>query len=402
MKQDQHMRRYISRSSFLLLILVAFSVQGCLGMGGGGNTPSGQNVTTNSSGQQVNVNQNAFKGKIYVTIDQNLYVFNGDGSHTVLANGGNIIDPAVSPDGKWVVFVRRYKNYDDLAYVSTSGGAVHLLRTGNGRFWVDSGFVHNNFYWYAQPRWSADGSHLIFLSDLQKNYVWASLGQPFNNSPFLDMQVFSMPFNNPSSPQVIAYASFGDGGDRDPSYQPGSTQPPQIVYTHYMYDSTGTQQVIQLFLEDATAIPNHPYSYTPEKDAGVALTPPNTENLEPTFSPDGKSLAYIRRESPTQMGLYIMPVAQGVTTDPNDPAMAKKALLPYNSSAHIQSGQYISQPVWSPDGTAIAYLGYDNNSFDLWMANVSQNAKTGAYTLQGSPTQLITGIDGVSRPVWTK
>ena len=99
--------------------------------------------------------------------------------------------------------------------------------------------------------------------------------------------------------------------------------PTEIVYTHYAYDTaTRTQQVIQLFLEDANAIANHPGVYhpgLPGYDPGIAITDPKAQNIQPAFSPDGNSIVYVRRESPTQMGLYIMPVPEGVTSNPNDP-----------------------------------------------------------------------------------
>ena len=96
------------------------------------------------------------------------------------------------------------------------------------------------------------------------------------------------------------------------------------------------------------------------------------------------------------------PVPEGVTTTPNDPATVQKAVLPYKKSSHILSGQYVSQPVWSPDGKQIAYISYDNSTFDLWLANINYNAQTGVYSMRGSPVQLTTGgIDGDSRPFWT-
>jgi len=221
----------------------------------------------------------------------------------------------------------------------------------------------------------------------------------------LDLQVFSIPFNNSqATPQDIAYASFGDGGDRDPGYRPG--HPTEIVYTHYAYDAaTRTQQVIQLFLEDATAIANHPGVYhpgLPGYDPGIAITDPKDQNIQPAFSPDGNSIVYVRREAPSQMGLYIMPVPEGVTSNPNDAGVAQKALTPYKKSSHLLSGLYVSQPVWSPDGKQIAYISYNNNEFDLWLANLAFNARTGQYSLRGDPVQLTTGgVDGNSRPFWT-
>jgi Tol biopolymer transport system component len=397
-------KKYAPFMTICLLLLVALSLQGCLGIGGN-NGPGGKTITTNSGGKQVTVAQNLFKGKFYLTIDHNLWVINGNGDNTELLRTGDIYDPAVSPDGKWIAFIEKFKNYSTLNVIPSTGGPVKTLLNGNGHFYIDSGIAKNTFFWFMQPEWSPDGSHILFLSDLQKNFVWANLNSLFGNNYFLDLQVFSIPFNNPgATPQALAYASFGDGGDADPSYQPAHSGTQVIAYTHYMYDAqTGTQQVIQIFIADANAIANHPDLYTPLQDSGVALTVPTAQNIQPAFSPDGNAIAYIRRESTTQMGLWIMAVpSSSVTTTPNDPAAEKQAMAGYFASTRIIGSLYISQPVWSPDGKQIAFFQYTNSEFDLWVVNIKHDPKTGKYVLQGSPQQLTTGgVDGDSRADWT-
>jgi Tol biopolymer transport system component len=395
------MKRFTSWVALLLLLSLSFILQGCLGIGG--NTiPNGKTITTNSNGNQVSVIQNLFKGKIYFTIDHNLWVTDGKNNTRKIMAGGNIYDPAVSPNGKWIAVSMRYKNSSNIAYIPVGGGTMHNLLAGGGSFYNDGGFIKSSSHWFAQPAWSLDSTHLLFLSDIEKEDWYAATGI---NAPVLDLQVFSIPFNNPSAkPQDVAYASYGDGGNRDPSYRPGHST--EIVYTHYAYDSaTHTQQVIQLFLEDANAIANHPGVYhpgLPGYDPGIAITDPKVQNIQPAFSPDGNSIVYVRRESLSQMGLYIMPVPEGVTANPNDPKVEQQALVPYKKSSHILSGLYVSQPVWSPDGKKIAYISYNSNEFDLWLANITFNTKTGRYSLQGNPVQLTTGgIDGNSRPFWT-
>ncbi len=394
------MKRHTPWRSFLLLLLLALSLQSCLGIGE--NNQNSNTITTNSNGNKVSIAQNLFKGKIYFTIDHNLWATDGNNTSREILHGNDVYDPAISPDGKWIAFIFPHKNYSDLVVAPVNGGSSRLLLTGHGRFYNDSGFIKNTYHWFAQPAWSPDGSHLLFLSDLEKEDWYAATGI---DAPLLDLQVLSIPFNNPSArPQDVAYANFGDGGDRDPSYRPG--HPTVIVYTSYSYDTaTRSQQVIQIFLEDATAIARHPEVYHPGLPAynpGIAITDAKDQNLQPAFSPDGNAIAFVKRESSTQTGLYVMSVPEGVPANPNDPKVQQQALLPYKKASHILSGQYVSQPVWSPDGKQIAYVSYNNSTFDLWLANISYNAKTGIYSLHGNPVQLTTGgIDGDSRPFWT-
>ncbi len=391
-----------------LLALVTVSLQSCLGFGDTSNNNNFKSISGDSN-HPVQINQGdqaVFKGHIYFTSQHNLYVIDGSRNGRQLTKGVDARDPAVSPDGKWVAFIVRSKNYSDLVYMSTNNGPSHPVLSGNGGYYHDSTFIKSNYYWLAQPSWSPDGSHLLFLSDLQKE-DWYGLGGLFASAPFLDLQVFSVPRDNPNqsrdSVQVVAYANFGDGGDGNPSYRPG--HPNQVVYTHFSYDSTGTNQLIQLYMEDATAIASHPGVYTPTYDPAIAITPTDTDvqNLQPTFAPSGNALAYIRRDNAGQMGLYVMPSPTAdITSDPNNPTVQQEALIPYKKSSLIVSGQFISQPTWSPDGKQIAYLAYNNSTFDIWLANVDLNTKTGAYTMKGSPIQLTSGgIDGDSHPSWT-
>jgi Tol biopolymer transport system component len=405
------MKKYQLWHLCLLFTVMMLGLQSCLGIGG--SNGNFKTVATTSKGDQIGINNDnaaVFKGKIYFTLDHNLYVLDGTKTLHQLTKGLSVYDPAVSPDGKSVAFIARYQNWSDLDMMPASGGKVIVLRTGVGKYVpnLNSDVPKSTAFWYAQPAWSPDGTHLLFLSDWAKTYA-----NPGVDAFLLDLQIFSIPVNDPTAtPQEVAYATYGDGGLRDPAYRPG--HPDQIIYTGYSYDAaTQIQQRIGLYLEDPNAIAQNPGVYRPgvpsiEKDPAVEITPniDNLANLEPSFSPDGNTIAYVRRETSGSDSIYIMPVPNNVTQDPNNPTVEKAAEQPYNQSVKLVSGTpYVSQPVWSPYGNQILYVGYTNNTFDLWLANVVKNAKTGTYSLSGSPIQLTNAqghLDAESRPCWTR
>jgi Tol biopolymer transport system component len=400
------MKRHTQWYMPFLLLLLALSLQSCFGLGG-----TQSDFQKKSSGStQIGINQTkqaAFQGKIYFTLNRNLNLLDSNGSIRALSHTADVRDPAVSPDGKWIAFAWFHPNYSDLVLMSAQDGSTHTLLSGNGQFVSNPGYAPMaTYHWFAQPSWAPDSKHLLFISDLKKD---TSPG-PGINAFLLDLQVFSISIDNPNATlQPVAYANFGDGGDQSPSYRPH--HPDQVIYTHFAYDTSGTKQIDQIYLEDANAIANHPGMYRPgvtgyEFDPAVALTPatPDLVNMQPAFSPDGNSIAYVRRLSATQMSIYIMPIPENVTQNPNDPAVEKKALQPFSHSSLIVTGQYVSQPIWSPDGKQLAYIGYNNNIFDIWLITLQQDPQSGKYSTKGAPVQLTdTGgnLDADSRPFWT-
>jgi len=224
--------------------MLALSLQSCLGIGD--NNGQFKSTSTGNNGNQIGINttdQAVFKGKIYFTLDRNLYVVDGTRQLTQLTHGMEVRDPAVSPNGKWIAFIIHYKDYSDLAYMPSSGGKPIILRTGTGSYVPNPGFPpKSTHHWYFQPSWAADSDHLLFLSDIEKFYP-KSIGV---DAFLLDLMIFSISIHSPTAFQEVAYSTYGDGGLRDPSYRPKHGD--QIVYTNYKYDSgTKTHQVIQLF-----------------------------------------------------------------------------------------------------------------------------------------------------------
>lgn len=83
---------------------------------------------------------------------------------TTLSGG---LDYRWSPDGKWIAFeyvARRHAPYTDVAIVSKDGGEIHNIT--------------NSGYFSHSPRWSADGTALLFTTDrygMRNHASWGSM-----------------------------------------------------------------------------------------------------------------------------------------------------------------------------------------------------------------------------------
>src|SRR5438874_177502 len=195
------MKRSLPWHTFFLLLLLAVSVQGCLGSGDTSKQNFKQVNTGNGRTIQINTsNEAVFKGKIYFTQGRVLLLIDGSRNvHALTPRNQDVRDPAVSPDGKWIAFIVRYKYSSDLVYMPAQGGSFRMLASGSGHYFQNNNnFTQDNYMWYAQPAWSEDSSRLIFLSDLQKYFDWANypygdLGNDFDQALFLDMKVVTSP-----------------------------------------------------------------------------------------------------------------------------------------------------------------------------------------------------------------
>ncbi|GCE18122.1 TolB family protein [Dictyobacter kobayashii] len=426
------MKKYPPWKLIFVFALLALCLQGCLE----GSDTNYKSVTTGANGDvKINVQQAIFKGKMYFTLDRNLYVLDGkDKVHPKqLTRGMDVRDPAVSPNGKLIAFIIHYKDYSDLAYMPASGGKPTVIATGTGTFIPVGDSVRSSYHWFAQPAWDPDNEHIYFLGDNQKHYWDPKLVGNYD-ADILDLQVFKISIHdrltqaNAESAQAVAYTAIGAGGLRDPAYRPGAGHKDELVYTSYKYIAPDYSKLaVQINLIDVNAIndnvqqfPDNPYAqkyhpgaYGNEIDPSVALTPEqaNLTNMQPSFSPDGNTLIYVRRDDATHMSLYTMSVVNGVTSDPNDPAFdpnsaanSQKGLSLYGKSTKLMTSQYLSQPVWSPDGSQIAYYDYHDNIFDLWLASVVKDSKTGSYSIQKDSTVQLTqasgNLDADSRMAW--
>jgi TolB protein len=124
--------------------------------------------------------------------------------------------------------------------------------------------------------------------------------------------------------------------------------------------------------------------------ATIYLSPDGARNFEPAVSPDGRFVAFVRARAGGD-NLYVMPLAPTYVRESRP--------YPSESAVLIQSG-IVAQPVWSPDGTAIAFLMLTKGSFDLFIVPVSTSGTVSA----GGPAQAVTHgsfLDADSRLAWS-
>jgi TolB protein len=298
-------------------------------------------------------------GRLYATKDRTLYRFAGP-RLTPLFKGTPVKDPAVTPDGARLAFAELQAQSSTIVTTDAGGQTPQSLTQAS---------APDGALWAFAPAFSPDGREIACLTDRGK-----APSSPQNLQPN-DLGIWVVDTTTGQSRRLVRPIAY-TGGDSDPVFRPATSD--QLIYTTYLYGGQPLQPVARLtWLSTLTG-------------ARVFLSPDGARNFQPALSPDGKFVAFIRADGSND-DLYVMPLAPNFTREPQ----------PYPSDAAVllQSGM-VAQPVWSPDGSAIAFLMLVNGSFDLFILPLSTTGTIHA----GAPPQAITHgsyLDADSRLAWS-
>ncbi|HEX4946825.1 MAG TPA: hypothetical protein VFZ34_09185, partial [Blastocatellia bacterium] len=271
-------------------------------------------------------------------------------------------DPNIAPDGKSIVVVVARANYDDnrweneLLLVDVATGAQRALTSGR----------HD----VSQPRWSPSGDRLAFIAN-------APTGK--ETKP----QIFVLPLNGGEAKRItnapngvqhyawkpdgseIAFVTADDSpnkkiGDREIAFEVGND--------HFLVNAQVTSSHIWL----TSANGGNAKRLTSGAWSLPITLPPGSPSSPLSWTPDGKTIAFVKRISPHYgdsrlSTVQLLDVATG----------AIRALTGRSERE--------SQPVFSPDGSRIAYWyprdGQSSNINEIHVTNATGGAGACVTTL---------------------
>jgi Tol biopolymer transport system component len=307
------------------------------------------------------VKQVAVAGRLYATKSRTLYRFSG--AHLAkLLTWVKVKDPAVNADGSQLAIAQLQEQSSTIGISDASGRNLQTITPAAGP---------EGTLWALAPHFSDDGQRIVYLSDRLKQP-----SSPQNLQPN-DLAVFGQDLAGGAARRLVAPVPY-TGGDSDPLFRPGAND--QLLYTTYLYGGAPLAPVARLTWMSVRT------------GARVYLSPDGARNFEPAFSPDGRFLAFLRAGSGSD-DLYVMPLAASFSREPR-PAPTEAAIL-------LQAGM-VSQPVWAPDGSAIAFLMLVNGSFDLFIVAVAGTPEGGIHAT--GPAKAVTHgsfLDADSRLAWS-
>jgi TolB protein len=249
-----------------------------------------------------------------------IYSMNPDGSGVsrLTNSAGPDVAPAWSPDGKRIAFVSlRHDTFGEIYVMNADGSGVRRLTESDG---IDT-----------SPTWSKDGKHIAFVS--------------MRNDPFGD--IYTM---NDQGGEVTRVTDAA-GADADPSWSPDGKQIAFVSGRDGASDLTTDLYVVTLDGLQVTRLTSEPL---------------DTDAREPSWAPGGKQIAYSTSfdsgdDNILTSDVFVINIDDRQITRLTDgPGTAVQDLA----------------PSWSPDGKQLAYISIRGGNSDIFTMNADGTSVT--------------------------
>jgi len=301
-------------------------------------------------------------GRLLYVSDKQIWLHTGDRARP-LDIDGNVRDPAWSPDGSRIAYIRREESFSDLYILNAEDGRATQVTSNDSRLQKRTQAYVHTLFWAAKPVWSPEGDEIIFLS--QRNPATHEGEQPSLYE--WPLTLFRFPTRligtrEPNNDDIVPVDQ--ETGDvLSPAWSPNGRYLAFVLASRdekprriMLYDFQ-TEQV-----REFPGIPEGAY--------------------DPAWSPDGSKLAF----AVSQDGATDIWIIEGVG-----------GASPQRVSKLGRS----RAPTWAPDGSMLAFVNVGDNGSDLYTLSFTRENER---LTPGEPEQITDGeqIDASGGLSWSK
>jgi dipeptidyl aminopeptidase/acylaminoacyl peptidase len=246
-----------------------------------------------------------------------------------------VSDPQISPDGTWVAFVVSVMNLEEdesesrIWMVPVEGGEA-VPMTAKGRS-------------VSRPRWSPDGKYLSFLAarDDDKTQVWTLFRKGGDSMQLTEVVQGVRSYDwSPAGGKILLTLKDpkpGELGNDEEEDEKETPEPWVVDRLQFKEDYIG-------YLDHRR---DHFYVFDIESRVMTQITSGDFDDSEPVWSPDGKSVAFVSNRTDEPDSNYNTDIWVVAADDPD----RGETLLQVTKNPGADSS-----PTWSPDGKSIAYI----------------------------------------------
>lgn len=288
-------------------------------------------------------------GRLLLVRSGAVWLWEGEQGRQIIGGGDPLAQPTWAPDGAALAAVQREQSFSNIVLAPAAGGELRPLTVNGTSEPPDSVARVYASIWAAYPQFVPDGSAVVFISQSDP-----PLGDP------------------PAERNLGLYRVTASGGQREllwasdtanvgrPAVSPDGAS---VVFAAAPLNPGEPDRLLRYPMSGGDAAP---IDGVPE------------QSYDPTFSPDGRLLAFASRSS-DRTDIFAMAAGGGQLIRLTDSGMARA-------------------PAFSPDGKHLAFLAVapGESSFDLYIIDFGADGVTPAQTRRITTGMSFDADSGVS------